>query len=101
VAPNAGSPPPSTDGCRDARRGSRRRCNERGWRRGRGAPPCPRRYGTEPPTVRAMTTVILMYGPAHGRTLTTEATDGEGTDGSSRPGGAVGSRALPRWFYRR
>lgn len=26
---------------------------------------------------RAMTTVILMYGPAHGRTLTTEATEGE------------------------
>lgn len=52
------------DGCRDAGRGSRRRCNERGRRRGRGAPPSPRRYGTEPPTVRAMTTVILMYGPA-------------------------------------
>ncbi|MFD7378044.1 MULTISPECIES: hypothetical protein [Streptomyces] len=24
-----------------------------------------------------MTTVILMYGPAYGRTLTTEATEGE------------------------
>lgn len=36
-----------------------------------------RRYAAEPSTVRAMTKVILMYGPEHGRILTTETTYGE------------------------
>ncbi|GAA5012494.1 hypothetical protein GCM10023257_70050 [Streptomyces hyderabadensis] len=37
----------------------------------------PATLGDRPPTVRTMTKVILMYGPAHGRTLTTEAGEGE------------------------